>query len=80
MSMGAVLFRTDAINVVRVEDYTSPAVDGVLYCWRGLGPVFPLTSGFVSKSMIITAAASEGYWVVWVALLCASAGVFLRRG
>lgn len=41
---------------------------------------FPLTSGFVSKSMI-SQAAGEGHLVaVWVLLAAASAGVFLHAG
>ncbi len=41
---------------------------------------FPLTSGFVSKSMISSAAIHEGMEYVWYGLLAASAGVFLHAG
>ena len=41
---------------------------------------FPLTSGFISKSMISQAAADENLIVVWFLLLAASAGVFLHAG
>ncbi|MDA7947684.1 MAG: Na(+)/H(+) antiporter subunit D [Hyphomicrobiaceae bacterium] len=41
---------------------------------------FPLTSGFISKSMISQAAADEHLFVVWMALAAASAGVFLHAG
>ncbi len=41
---------------------------------------FPLTSGFISKSMISQAAADEALIVVWFLLLAASAGVFLHAG
>ena len=41
---------------------------------------FPLTSGFVSKSMITQAAADEHLFVVWMLLGAASAGVFLHAG
>jgi multicomponent Na+:H+ antiporter subunit D len=41
---------------------------------------FPLTSGFVSKSMISQAAADEHLFYVWLALAAASAGVFLHAG
>lgn len=41
---------------------------------------FPLTSGFVSKSMISQGAADEGMVVVWFMLAAASAGVFLHAG
>jgi len=41
---------------------------------------FPLTSGFISKSMISQAAADENLIVLWFLLLAASAGVFLHAG
>jgi multicomponent Na+:H+ antiporter subunit D len=41
---------------------------------------FPLTSGFVSKSMISEAAAQQHWPVVWTLLTAASAGVFLHAG
>lgn len=40
----------------------------------------PLTSGFISKSMISQAAADESMIIVWFLLLAASAGVFLHAG
>jgi multicomponent Na+:H+ antiporter subunit D len=41
---------------------------------------FPLTSGFVSKSMVTQAAADGHLLVVWLLLAAASAGVFLHAG
>jgi multicomponent Na+:H+ antiporter subunit D len=41
---------------------------------------FPLTSGFVSKSMISEGAAGQHMAVVWFLLAAASAGVFLHAG
>lgn len=41
---------------------------------------FPLTSGFISKSMISQGAADEHMMVVWMLLAAASAGVFLHAG
>ncbi|MGB1906748.1 MAG: Na(+)/H(+) antiporter subunit D, partial [Spongiibacter sp.] len=41
---------------------------------------FPLFSGFVTKSMILTAVGGEGYWVIWTVLLFASAGVLDHSG
>ena len=41
---------------------------------------FPLTSGFVSKSMIAQAATDEALAVTWLLLMAASAGVFLHAG
>lgn len=41
---------------------------------------FPLTSGFVTKSLISEAAGQQGLEVVWMLLAAASAGVFLHAG
>ena len=41
---------------------------------------FPLTSGFVAKSMIAEGAAEEHMTIVWFLLAAASAGVFLHAG
>jgi multicomponent Na+:H+ antiporter subunit D len=41
---------------------------------------FPLTSGFISKSMISQAAADQHLMIVWLLLAAASAGVFLHAG
>jgi multicomponent Na+:H+ antiporter subunit D len=41
---------------------------------------FPLTSGFVSKSMISQAAGDGHLFVVWMLLAAATAGVFLHAG
>jgi multicomponent Na+:H+ antiporter subunit D len=41
---------------------------------------FPLTSGFVTKSMINQAAADEHHALAWFTLTAASAGVFLHAG
>lgn len=41
---------------------------------------FPLTSGFVAKSLITEGAAELGLMWIWLALTAASAGVFLHAG
>jgi multicomponent Na+:H+ antiporter subunit D len=41
---------------------------------------FPLTSGFISKSMINQAAADQHMAIAWMLLTAASAGVFLHAG
>jgi multicomponent Na+:H+ antiporter subunit D len=52
------------------------------FCIVGAASIsaFPLFSAFITKSMVITAAASEGYPLVWFMLLFASAGVFHHAG
>ena len=41
---------------------------------------FPLTSGFISKSMIAQAAVDGQHFIIWMCLAAASAGVFLHAG
>jgi multicomponent Na+:H+ antiporter subunit D len=41
---------------------------------------FPLTSGFIAKSLISEAAGQQGLELVWMLLTAASAGVFLHAG
>ncbi|MHA1128864.1 MAG: proton-conducting transporter transmembrane domain-containing protein, partial [Alphaproteobacteria bacterium] len=54
----------------------------MLFCVIGAASIsaFPLFSGFVSKSLILSASAHEGYYIVWAILLFASAGVFHHSG
>ncbi len=53
-----------------------------ILCMVGAASIsaFPLFSGFVSKSMVMSAALSEGYREIWLVLLFASAGVFHHAG
>jgi multicomponent Na+:H+ antiporter subunit D len=52
------------------------------FCIVGAASIsaFPLFSAFVSKSMVIAAAAEQGYFWTWMVLLFASAGVFHHAG
>ncbi len=82
MSMGAVLHMTGRINGSDLGGlYKSMPITTTL-CIVGAASIsaFPLFSGFVSKSMVMSAALSEGYHQVWLALLFASAGVFHHAG
>jgi multicomponent Na+:H+ antiporter subunit D len=82
MSVGAVLHRTGtALGTELGGLYKSmPFTTG--FCIVGAASIsaFPLFSGFISKSMILSAAAHEGYNVVWLVLVFASAGVFHHSG
>ena len=82
MSMGAVLFRTDTIKGSELGGLYKSMPWSTTFCIVGAASIsaFPLTSGFVSKALIITAAAEEGHWIVWAVLLFASAGVFHHSG
>jgi len=82
MSMGAVLYRTGKINESDLGGlYKSMPVTAGL-CLVGAASIsaFPLFSGFVSKSMVMSAALHDGYIGVWLVLLFASAGVFHHAG
>jgi multicomponent Na+:H+ antiporter subunit D len=82
MSMGAVLYRTGTIKGSELGGLykTMPWTTG--FCIVGAASIsaFPLFSGFVTKSMILTAAAEEGYMIPFLVLLFASAGVFHHSG
>jgi multicomponent Na+:H+ antiporter subunit D len=82
MSMGAVLFRTGTIKGSELGGLYKSMPWSTGFCIVGAASIsaFPLTSGFVSKALIITAAAEEGHWFVWAVLLFASAGVFHHSG
>ena len=82
MSMGAVLHMTGRINGSDLGGlYKSMPITTVL-CIVGAASIsaFPLFSGFVSKSMVMSAVLSESHHWVWLALLFASAGVFHHAG
>ena len=82
MSMGAVLYRTGEMRGSELGGlYKSmPITTG--FCMVGAASIsaFPLFSGFVSKSMIMVAAAEEHHTLTWFVLLFASAGVFHHAG
>lgn len=82
MSMGAVLHMTGKINGSELGGLYKTMPKTTLLCIVGAASIsaFPLFSGFVSKSMVMTAAVNEGYNWVWLILLFASAGVFHHAG
>ena len=82
MSMGAVLFRTGEIRGSHLGGLYKSMPWTTGFCIVGAASIsaFPLFSGFVSKSIIITEAAQNGHVVIWLCLLFASAGVFHHAG
>ncbi len=82
MSMGAVLFRTGTIKGTDLGGLYKSMPLTMIFCVVGAASIsaFPLFSGFISKSLIMSAAANEGYLLVWLVLLFASAGVFHHSG
>jgi len=82
MSMGAVLHQTGRIDGSELGGLYKSMPQTTALCIVGAASIsaFPLFSGFVSKSMVMAAAAEEGRWIVWILLLFASAGVFHHAG
>jgi len=82
MSMGAVLYRTGRMNGSDLGGLYKSMPKTTVLCIVGAASIsaFPLFSGFVSKSMVMSAALAQGYDWVWLALLFASAGVFHHAG
>ena len=82
MTAGAVLFRTGRGLCTELGGLhrTMPWTTG--FCVVGAASIsaFPLFSGFIAKSLIMIAAAEQGYTVVWLLLLFAAAGVFHHAG
>jgi len=82
MSMGAVLYRTGTIKGSELGGLYKSMPYTTVFCAVGAASIsaFPFFSGFVSKSLILTAAADGNYVFIWFVLLFASAGVFHHSG
>lgn len=82
MSMGAVMFRTGEVRASHLGGLYKSMPFTTGFCIIGAASIsaFPLFSGFISKSIIITEAARHGHNLVWICLLFASAGVFHKAG
>jgi multicomponent Na+:H+ antiporter subunit D len=82
MSMGAVLFRVGTVKGSELGGLYKSMPWTTGFCLVGAASIsaFPLFSGFVTKSMVITAAMEGGYFWTWIVLLFASAGVFHHAG
>ncbi len=82
MSMGAVLLRTGKINGSDLGGLYKSMPYTTGFCIIGAASIsaFPLFSAFVTKSMIMEAAAHEGLTLAWLVMLFASAGVFHHAG
>ncbi len=82
MSMGAVLYRVGTTKASELGGLYRSMPWTTLFCLIGAASIsaFPLFSGFVAKSMTMSAVAHEGLVVVWLMLLFASAGVLEHSG
>ena len=82
MSMGAVLLRTGTAKGSELGGLYRTMPLTMIFCVVGAASIsaFPLFSGFVTKSLILSASTHEGHYIVWAILLFASAGVFHHSG
>lgn len=82
MSMGAVLFRVGTVKGSELGGLYKSMPWTATFCCIGAASIsaFPLFSGFVSKSLIMSAAMYEGHFWTWIVLLFASAGVVEHAG
>lgn len=82
MSMGAVLHATGEMRGSELGGLYKRMPKTTFFAIIGAASIsaFPLFSGFVSKSMVVSAVLLEGYYGVWLILLFAAAGVFHHAG
>jgi multicomponent Na+:H+ antiporter subunit D len=82
MAAGSVLHMTGKIKCTELGGLYKTMPLTCLFCMIGAASIsaFPLFSGFVSKSMIVSASAHEKMMLVWLILQFASAGVFHHAG
>lgn len=82
MSMGAVLHRAGTVLGSELGGLYKAMPRTTVFCMIGAASIsaFPLTSGFISKGMILAAAAEEHHTITFLVLLFASAGVFHHSG
>ncbi len=82
MAAGSVLHMTGKIKCTEIGGLYKTMPITCLFCIVGAASIsaFPLFSGFVSKSMVVSASAHEKMALVWLVLQFASAGVFHHAG
>ena len=82
MGMGAVVRVTGTNKLTELGGlYKYLPLTFYLYMIGGLSiSAFPLFSGFISKSMVVTAAAEDHRFTIWILLTFASCGTFLHTG
>ena len=82
MSMGAVLHRTGTIKASELGGLFRSMPITMVFCVIGAASItaFPLFSGFIAKSLTLSATAEQGYVIWWLVLVFASAGVLEHSG
>ena len=82
MAAGSVLQMTGKIKCTEIGGLYKTMPLTCLFCIVGAASIsaFPLFSGFVSKSMIISASGQEKFFLIWLVLQFASTGVVDHAG
>jgi multicomponent Na+:H+ antiporter subunit D len=82
MSVGAVLFRTGTSKASELGGLYRTMPLTAIFCLVGAASIsaFPLFSGFIAKSLILSETAEKHYTLVWLVLVFASAGVLSHSG
>ncbi|MEE9387872.1 MAG: Na(+)/H(+) antiporter subunit D [Paracoccaceae bacterium] len=82
MAVGSVLFRTGTSKASELGGLYRTMPLTMIFCLVGAASIsaFPLFSGFVTKSLILDEAAGAHMYIVWGALVFASAGVLSHSG
>lgn len=82
MAAGSVLQMTGKIKCTEIGGLYKTMPLTCLFCMVGAASIsaFPLFSGFVSKSMIVSASAHEKIFLIWLVLQFASTGVVDHAG
>jgi len=82
MTVGAVMYRTGTAKASELGGLWKSMPLTMVFCIIGALSIsaFPLFSGFVSKSLILSASADMGHFAVWLVLVAASVGVLEHAG
>lgn len=80
MAVGAVMFRTGTAKATELGGLYRSMPWTTVFCLVGAASIaaMPLFSGFVTKSLLISATMKGGYFWAWLALLAAGAGAVLH--
>ena len=82
MAVGAVMFRTGTSKASELGGLYKSMPWTMVFCVVGALSIsgFPLFSGFISKSLVVSASANTGHYIVWIVMMIASVGVLEHSG
>ncbi len=82
MSMGAVLYRVGTVKASELGGLHKSMPWTTVFCIVGAISIagFPLTSGFVTKTLTLVGAEEAHLFLIWLVLIFASAGVMEHSG